>query len=40
VTAIAARRAADRLRALNHRPSAVGIGYEGHLSRERAVVPQ
>lgn len=36
VTAIAARRAADRLRALNHQPSAVDTGYDGHLSHELA----
>ncbi|MEV1286474.1 sigma factor [Micromonospora sp. NPDC049679] len=38
VTAIAARRAADRLRALNHQSSAVDTGYDGHLSHELAAV--
>jgi DNA-directed RNA polymerase specialized sigma24 family protein len=36
VSAIAARRAADRLRALNHQPPAVDTGYDAHLSHELA----
>jgi DNA-directed RNA polymerase specialized sigma24 family protein len=34
VTAIAARRVADRLSGRNHQPPAVGTGYGGHLSHE------
>jgi DNA-directed RNA polymerase specialized sigma24 family protein len=36
VSAIATRRAADRLHALNHRPPAVDTGYDAHLRHELA----
>jgi len=38
VSAIAARRTADRLRALRHQPLAVDNSYDGHVSHELAAV--